>query len=60
MKETGQCPVCGRAELEYREIRPACEEQNDLTQRDHPDRDGCADNMSRNHVRSTWARGSIY
>jgi len=57
MKEINKCPVCGKADLEYMEICPVCEWQNDLAQRDNPDWGGCANNMSLNQARIAYQNG---
>ena len=53
-KETNKCPVCGQTELEFMEVCSVCEWQNDIYQRDHPDRGGCANNMSLNEAISAY------
>ena len=56
-RETNTCPVCGQKELEYMEICPVCEWQNDTAQLRHPDWDGCANNMSLNEAREAYKKG---
>lgn len=50
MKETNKCPVCGKSNLEYMQTCPVCNWQNDIAQRDNPDWEGCANNMSLNQA----------
>lgn len=56
-KTTNLCPVCGKLELKYMEIRPVCDWQNDLVQLAHPDWEGCANRMSLNQAKQAWAEG---
>ena len=51
------CPVCGKMELGRFEICDFCEWQNDLYQLEHPDRGGCANNMSLNEAREAYLKG---
>lgn len=56
-KETNPCPVCGLAQLEYMEICPFCDWQNDPVQIRHPDWDGCANKMSLNQAKEAYQAG---
>lgn len=56
-KETNICPVCGKATLEEFEICPVCDWQNDRVQMEHPDMEGCANNMSLNQAKKAWVNG---
>ena len=49
--------MCRKAELEYMEVCPICEWQNDPTQIRHPDWEGCANQMSLEQARAAYARG---
>ncbi len=55
--ETNICPVCGKAEVEYMEVCPVCEWQNDFVQRKHPDWQGGANNMSLNEAKKAYSEG---
>lgn len=55
--ETNICPVCGKAMLEYMEVCPVCEWQNDLSQIRHPDWKNCANQMSLEQAKVAYARG---
>jgi hypothetical protein len=57
MNETNRCPVCGKTILEYMEICPVCQWQNDIAQRDNPDWKGCANNMSLNQAKAAYKKG---
>ncbi|MDR3976693.1 MAG: CPCC family cysteine-rich protein [Gemmiger sp.] len=57
MTETNICPVCGKAQLEYMEICPVCEWQNDLVQLRHPDWQGGANVMSLQQARKAYQAG---
>ena len=57
MTETNICPVCGKAQLEYMEICPVCEWQNDMVQFRHPDWQGGANKMSLHQAREAYNSG---
>lgn len=55
--ETNLCPVCGKATLEYMEICPVCDWQNDFVQLAHLDWDGGANKMSLREARIAYSKG---
>ena len=53
-----QCPVCKKYEFsEPFEDCPICNWCNDVVQEDHPDWEGCANNMSLNMALDAYSKG---
>ena len=60
MNEGLICPVCGKHRFEYQdfyEIWPICGWEDDGLQREDPDFEGGANEMSLNQARKAWAKG---
>lgn len=54
------CPVCGKHQFEYLnfyEICPVCGWEDDSLQREDPDFEGGANEMSLNQAREAWEKG---
>ncbi len=59
-KENLLCPCCKKhyfQELDFYEVCPVCNWQDDPVQRDDPDFDGGANDMSLNQAREAWKNG---
>lgn len=60
MENRKLCPVCGKHEFEeedFFEVCPICGWEDDNIQRDDPDYEGGANNMSLNDYRKKWLDG---
>lgn len=55
--DVNPCPVCGKTLLAWMDICDVCEWQNDHYQLHHPDKGGCANNMSLNEAREAYKLG---
>lgn len=56
MTETNKCPVCGKNCAEYA-VCHQCNWENDPIQRENPDFQGGANNMSLNEAREAYKNG---
>lgn len=59
-KDRSICPVCGKHHFEeedFFEVCPICGWEDDGLQRDEPDLEGGANDMSLNQARAAWTAG---